>query len=66
MSCENKVAELKSELKLKTFELDRANMLNEENINMYQKSSTENEKLQKKIEVKFLYLKIRAERSVLI
>jgi hypothetical protein len=46
------MAELKSELKLKYFELDRANMLNEENINMYQKSLTENEKLQKKIEVR--------------
>lgn len=52
MSCENKVAELKSELKLKKFELERCNMLNEENINMYQKSLTENEKLNKKIEVK--------------
>lgn len=52
MSCENKVAELKSELKLKTFELERCNMLNEENINMHQKSLTENEKLNKKIEVK--------------
>lgn len=51
MSCENKVAELKSDLKLKSFEVERSNMLNEENINLYQKSLAEVEKLNKKIEV---------------
>lgn len=51
ISCENKVSELKSELKLKLFELERAQMLNEEHVNNHQKVLNENEKLLKKIEV---------------
>lgn len=51
ISCENKVSELKSELKLKIFELERAQMLNEEHVNNYQKVLIENEKLHKKVEV---------------
>ncbi len=51
MGCENKVSELKSELKLKIFELERAQILNEEIIKNNQRSIIENEKLQKKIEV---------------
>ncbi|RNA13240.1 Progesterone-induced-blocking factor 1 [Brachionus plicatilis] len=51
VSCENKVSELKSELKMKSFELERAQMLNEEHVNNHQKVLIENEKLQKKIEV---------------
>lgn len=51
VSCENKVSELKSELKMKTFEFERAQMLNEEHVNNHQKVLIENEKLQKKIEV---------------
>lgn len=53
LSCENKASELKSELKMKTFELERAQMLNEEHVSNHQKVLIENEKLQKKIEVKF-------------
>lgn len=45
------MSELKSELKLKAFELERTQMLNEENINHWQKVMSENEKLQKKIEL---------------
>ncbi|CAF0717911.1 unnamed protein product [Brachionus calyciflorus] len=51
LSCENKVSELKSELKMKIFELERVLMLNEEHVNNNQKVMIENEKLQKKIEV---------------
>lgn len=51
VSCENKVAEIKSEFKLKAFELERAQMINEETVKNYQKALMENEKLQKKIEI---------------
>ena len=51
IACENKVAELKSEFKLKAFELERTQMINEETVKNYQKSLMENEKLQKKIEI---------------
>lgn len=53
IGCENRMSELKSELKLKTFEVERTGMLNEENIKNYQKLLLENEKLQKKAEVIF-------------
>lgn len=42
---------MKSELKLKTFELERTQMLTEENMNNYHKVLLENEKLQKKVEL---------------
>lgn len=51
LACENKVSELKSELKLKIFELERAQIFNEESLNNYKKLAIENEKYQKKIEV---------------
>lgn len=51
ISCEHKVSELKSELKLKNFEVERSGMLNEDNIANYQKVLVENEKLHKKIEI---------------
>ena len=51
IGCENRVSELKAELKLKTFEAERTAMLNEENIKNYQKLLLENEKLQKKAEL---------------
>ena len=41
------MSELKSELKLKLFELERAQILNEEIIKNNQRSIIENEKLQK-------------------
>ena len=44
---------MKSELKLKIFEVERAQLLNEETINNYHTISIENEKLQKKLEVRF-------------
>lgn len=55
LNCENKLAEMKTELKMKSFELERAQMLNEENVKNYQKAIMENEKLQKKIQVTFLF-----------
>jgi progesterone-induced-blocking factor 1 len=51
ISCENKVSELKSELKLKAFELERTQMINEEGVNNYKKALIENEKMNKKLEV---------------
>ena len=54
IGCENKVSELKSELKLKMFELERAQMLNEESVNNYKKALIENEKYNKKLEVIFI------------
>ena len=48
---ESKVSEIKSELKLKSFELERNQMINEETVKNYQKALMENEKLQKKIEI---------------
>jgi progesterone-induced-blocking factor 1 len=50
LSCENKLSDLKSELKLKAFELDRARLLGEEHVTNQQKLLIENEKLQKKCE----------------
>ena len=68
LSCENKVSELKSELKLKSFELERAQMLNEENVNNYKKLVIENEKLLKKIEVnkifKIFLMKDESEKNL--
>lgn len=51
VSCENKVSEMKAELKLKIFELERMRMLGDEHVNNQQKVILENEKLQKKLEV---------------
>ena len=51
LTCENKVSEMKSELKLKIFEVERAQLLNEETITNYHQISIENEKLQKTLEV---------------
>jgi progesterone-induced-blocking factor 1 len=68
IGCEHKVSEYKSELKLKVFELDRANMLNEENINMHQKILNENEKLQKKIEIiqnEYYHMQVQNDKRML-
>jgi progesterone-induced-blocking factor 1 len=51
VNCENRISELKSELKLKTFELERARMLSDEHVTNHQKVLLENEKLQKKCQV---------------
>ncbi len=51
IGAENKVSELKSQLKLKTFELERSQLLTEENVANCQKLMLENEKQQKKIEL---------------
>jgi progesterone-induced-blocking factor 1 len=51
VSCENRVSELKSDVKLKTFELERARMLSDEHVTNHQKVLLENEKLQKKCEL---------------
>lgn len=51
MGCENQLSELKSELKLKQFELDRARMLSEEATTNYKKTLIENEKAQRKSEI---------------
>lgn len=48
---ESKVSEIKSELKLKIFELERNQMINEETVKNHQKVLMENEKLHKKIEI---------------
>lgn len=48
---DTKQNDIRSELKLKIFELDRANLLNEETTNNLKKAILDNEKLTKKIEV---------------
>ncbi len=62
---DNKLAELKGELKLKAFELERLGLLNDENLNNYRRACLENEKLNKKIEViqnEYFGLKIQSEK----
>ena len=51
VTCEAKLAEMRNELKIKQFELERARLLSEENVVNYQKALVENEKLNKKIQV---------------
>jgi hypothetical protein len=51
VQCESQMAELRGELKLKQFELERAQLLNEESINNYHKLLHENEKLNKKQQI---------------
>ena len=51
VTCENRVSELRAELKLKAFELERARMLVEEHVASNQRALLENEKLQKKVEL---------------
>ena len=63
---DNKLNETKSELKLKTFELERANLLNEETANNLRKTLLENEKLTKKIEIlqnEYYALQIQNDKS---
>ena len=47
------IAEIKKsdKFKLKAFELERTQMINDETVKNYQKALMENEKLQKKIEI---------------
>jgi progesterone-induced-blocking factor 1 len=51
IAAENQIADLKSELKLRSFEKERMEILNEENIKNYQEVIMENEKLKKKLEI---------------
>jgi len=65
---ENKVSELKSELKLKMFELERSQLLAEENTANCQKLMLENEKQQKKIEIlqnEYYALQVQNDKRVL-
>lgn len=52
---EVRLGELQSELKLKTFEFDRLQLLYEENLKSLKAVQIENEKLQKKNDVCFLF-----------
>ena len=63
---DNKLNEVKSDLKLKLFELERANLLQEEHANNLRKSLLDNEKLSKKVEVlqnEYYALQIQNEKN---
>ncbi len=67
MNNDNKLSELKGEVKLKDFELERLNLMNEDNLNNYRRACLENEKLNKKIDVvqnEYFALKVLNERIV--
>lgn len=54
VTCEAKLAEMRNELKMKQFELERSRVLGEENLVNYEKALVEIEKLKKKIEVNLI------------
>jgi len=65
---DSKLNEAKAELKLKTFELDRANLLNEECAQNLKKCVLDNEKLAKKVEVvqnEYYALQIKNDKNLL-
>jgi progesterone-induced-blocking factor 1 len=66
LESDNKLNEVKSELKLKLFELERSNLLQEEHSNNLRKTLLENEKLCKKVEVlqnEYYALQIQNEKN---
>ena len=54
---EGKVSEIHNEARLKAFEAERTSMVYEETVRTLKEVQVENEKLNKKLEVRFLWLK---------
>ena len=51
MNGDNKLASVQNDLKLRSFEAERTQMVHEETVKKLKESEVENEKLEKKIEV---------------